>query len=69
MQCHDRFRGAKLPRSNQKRGQPADEHDGINARQTKPCQVNPEDDGTFRGWTVRRIPVELSCGLPILVSP
>ncbi len=27
MQCHDIFRGAKLPRSNQKRGQQASEHD------------------------------------------
>jgi hypothetical protein len=64
MQCHELFRGAKLPRSNQKRGQPADEHDGINARQTKPCQVTPKMPPE-----AGRMPVELSSGRPILVSP
>jgi hypothetical protein len=29
MQWHERFRGAKLPRSNQKRGKQADEHGKI----------------------------------------
>jgi len=50
MQCHDIFRGAKLPRSNQKRGQQASEHD-INQRRTDE-QSSPEDDGTFRRWMV-----------------
>ena len=50
MQCHEIFRGAKLPRSNQKRGQQASEHD-INQRQTDE-QSSHEDDGIFRGWMV-----------------
>jgi len=50
MQCHDIFRGAKLPRSNQKRGQQASEHD-INQRRTDE-QSSHEHDGTFRGGIV-----------------
>jgi len=36
MQCHDIFRGAKLPRSNQKRGQQASEHDLHQRRTDEP---------------------------------
>ena len=50
MQCHDIFRGAKLPRSNQKRGQQASEHD-INQRRTDE-QSSHEDEAIFRGWMV-----------------
>ena len=50
MQCHDIFRGAKLPRSNQKRGQQAIEHD-INQRRTDE-QSSHEDGGTFKGWMI-----------------
>ena len=67
MQCHDIFRGAKLPRSNQKRGQQASEHD-LNQRRTDE-QSSHQHDKTFRGWmTPRGIPVELSSCLPILFS-
>jgi hypothetical protein len=32
MQCHESFRGARLRRSNQKRGKQADEHGGNQRR-------------------------------------
>jgi hypothetical protein len=50
MQCHDLFRGAKLPRSNQKRDQQASEHD-IN-QYRKDGQSSHEHGGTFKKWMV-----------------
>ena len=51
MQCHDIFRGAKLPRSNQKRGQQASEHDTINAGRMNNRPINMTgflENGWFR---------------------
>jgi hypothetical protein len=68
MQCHDSFRGAKLPRSNQKRGKQAEEHD-LNQRGTnEPLSNEVEETYLARsgqGW----IQVAVFDRVSILGSP
>jgi hypothetical protein len=47
MQCHESFRGARLRRSNQKRGKQADEHGGNQRRRDEQPIVELTSRGRF----------------------